>query len=412
MRLVGVVHDHRQVVGVGAVAAAQHDVVHDGLDVAVHQVGERDHLRARVQAQRRRPAGGALASRPAGPPSGHGRCPGRRPRAAGRGGPAPPRGSRPACTSTGTRGPGPPAAPARRRTARGARTGARAPRPSRCPRARRSASCASLVLAASSAAGPGPRSAAGTARPATAPAARPPARCAGCPRAAGRRGWGRSGRCGPWRSSTARQGACAPRKPGARALLRRPAVARPAAGAGVEPAAVDDHVDVAGVRVDRDPLARAGGAVAGEPARGARGLQQAAAAQRVGDRARAVVARVVERAVAAAVLVRRGGDPVGRRDHARHARVATAAAGAAGALALEHRAGAEPRLRAGQRAGDAVGLEPVRALPALERGLGLGAEHAVGAGADRALERLDAAAAGRHRTGGAARRRRGPCRRA
>ena len=65
-RLVGVVDDHRQVVGVRAVPAAQRDVVDGRLHLAVHQVGERHGLGARVQAQRRRPVRGALLLGPLG----------------------------------------------------------------------------------------------------------------------------------------------------------------------------------------------------------------------------------------------------------------------------------------------------------------------------------------------------------
>ena len=75
------------------------------------------------------------------------------------------------------------------------------------------------------------------------------------------------------------------------------------AAAGVEAQAGDRHVHVAGVRVDRDPLALAGLSPAEVVVRGERALQQAGAAQRVGDRARAVVARVLPATVAAAPLV-------------------------------------------------------------------------------------------------------------
>src|SRR5919202_2719258 len=106
----------------------------------------------------------------------------------------------------------------------------------------------------------------------------------------------------------------------------RLAPARAAAGLGaalaapvvavarVEPQPGHDHERVAGVRVHGHPLA--GPALAPmHEARGVhRAVEQAGAVQREGDRARAVVARVVPAAVAAAVLVRllddlvRGGD--------------------------------------------------------------------------------------------------------
>src|SRR3954453_1423713 len=72
---------------------------------------------------------------------------------------------------------------------------------------------------------------------------------------------------------------------------------------GVEAAAVDHHVDVAGGGVDRHPAAAAGAAPAHEVAGRERGAEIARAVQRVGDRARAVVAAVVPLAVAAAGLV-------------------------------------------------------------------------------------------------------------
>src|ERR1700761_737752 len=76
------------------------------------------------------------------------------------------------------------------------------------------------------------------------------------------------------------------------------------AGAGaadrVEGEAADDHPGVLGVGVDRDPLARAGFAPGLEAGRVQRAFQQAAAVQRVGDGAGAVVAGGFEGAVAAA----------------------------------------------------------------------------------------------------------------
>ena len=80
----------------------------------------------------------------------------------------------------------------------------------------------------------------------------------------------------------------------------RPARAGFLLGDRVEAFAVDDHERVFGVRVDRDVLARPGFAV-GLQLGGVLGrAEQAAAVQRVGDRARAVIAGGLERAVAAA----------------------------------------------------------------------------------------------------------------
>src|SRR4051794_10429061 len=72
---------------------------------------------------------------------------------------------------------------------------------------------------------------------------------------------------------------------------------------------------MAAVGVDRVPGALAGTAPALEAARVERLLEDPAAVQRVADRAGAVVARVLPPAVAAAVAVRLGGDPVRRGDH-------------------------------------------------------------------------------------------------
>src|SRR5207237_9431933 len=94
----------------------------------------------------------------------------------------------------------------------------------------------------------------------------------------------------------------------ARAVLRHTA--------GVEAPAVDHHEGVAGVRVDRDVAAAAGGAV-GHQRRGVElAVEQPTAVQSVGDRAGAVVAPVVPRAVAAAPLVGLVLDAVARGDHA------------------------------------------------------------------------------------------------
>ena len=89
-----------------------------------------------------------------------------------------------------------------------------------------------------------------------------------------------------------------------RAHVGLPARAGLRATAGVEADAGDDHVGVAGLAVDRHPLARSGLAERLQSRRVARDGQQVRAVQRVGDRARAVIAGVVERSVAAAVLVR------------------------------------------------------------------------------------------------------------
>ena len=75
----------------------------------------------------------------------------------------------------------------------------------------------------------------------------------------------------------------------------------------VEAQAGDHDVGVAGVRVDRQPLAAARLAPAHQLARGGGGAEQAGAGERVADRAGAVVAVVAERAVAAAPLVGEGG---------------------------------------------------------------------------------------------------------
>src|SRR4051794_10795691 len=86
---------------------------------------------------------------------------------------------------------------------------------------------------------------------------------------------------------------------------RLPARARLRAAAGVEAQARDHHVGVARVRVDRHPLPRATLAEGLELRGVARPVEQARAVQRIGDRARAVVAGVVPRSMAAAVAVGR-----------------------------------------------------------------------------------------------------------
>ena len=56
------------------------------------------------------------------------------------------------------------------------------------------------------------------------------------------------------------------------------------------------------------------------------------------------------------------------------------------ALAPQHRPGAEAESLPGGGADDAVGAEPVAALEALDRALGLRAEHAVGRDPQHVLE--------------------------
>src|SRR5215218_10645986 len=101
-----------------------------------------------------------------------------------------------------------------------------------------------------------------------------------------------------------------------RARGRGPARARLADRARVVAAAVYDHESVTAVRVDRDVAAGAGLAVAHEAGRVEWRAQQAAAVERVGDRAGAVVAAVLEGAVAASVAVGRLGDRVRAGHHA------------------------------------------------------------------------------------------------
>src|SRR5262245_30190406 len=87
-----------------------------------------------------------------------------------------------------------------------------------------------------------------------------------------------------------------------------------AGGARVEAQPGDDQERVAGVRVDREPLALAARAPAHERRRVERALQQAGEVQRVGDGARAVIALVDEPAMPAAVAVREGLELVGGPD--------------------------------------------------------------------------------------------------
>src|ERR1700744_2757602 len=112
--------------------------------------------------------------------------------------------------------------------------------------------------------------------------------------------------------------------------------ARAGAADGVEGEAADHHPGVFGVGVDRDPLAGAGFAPGLEAGRVERAFQQAAAVQRVGDGAGAVVAGGFEGGVAAAPDVGRVGDRVGGGDDA---------------LDLGRRRGRGARFRFGDEAG-------------------------------------------------------------
>src|SRR3954469_12513237 len=76
----------------------------------------------------------------------------------------------------------------------------------------------------------------------------------------------------------------------------------------------DHRVGMTTVRVDRDPAAATARAPALEVTRRHRLREQPGAVQRVGNGARAVVARVLPLPVAAAVLVRLADDPVGSGD--------------------------------------------------------------------------------------------------
>src|SRR6478735_12539297 len=99
-----------------------------------------------------------------------------------------------------------------------------------------------------------------------------------------------------------------------RAHVGLPAVVVLGPAAGVEADAGHHHVGVAGLGVDGDPLAGACVAPALHVTGGERLVEQTGAVQRVGDRARAVVAGVVPLAVPAAVLVGLAGDLVARGD--------------------------------------------------------------------------------------------------
>src|ERR1700760_4326816 len=90
--------------------------------------------------------------------------------------------------------------------------------------------------------------------------------------------------------------------------------ARAGAADRVEGEPGDDHPGVFGVRVDRDPLARARVAPGLEAGRVERAWEEAAAVQGEAGRPGAVVARGFEGAVAAAPDVRGGRDRVRRFD--------------------------------------------------------------------------------------------------
>ena len=119
--------------------------------------------------------------------------------------------------------------------------------------------------------------------------------------------------------------------------------------------------------------------------------------QRVGDRAGAVVARVLPLPVAAAVLVRAARDPVARGDDAADAdRQPARAARRAAVGALEDGGDARvPERPPGGRADDAVGGQAVAALEGLDGALRAGAEDPVDRDPEAALEQPDAAALAR-----------------
>src|SRR3954467_3349767 len=96
--------------------------------------------------------------------------------------------------------------------------------------------------------------------------------------------------------------------------------ARAGAADGVEGDAGDDHPGMAGIGVDGDPLAGTRFSPGLEAGRVERAFEEAAAVQRVADRARAVVAFRFEGAVAAAPDVGGGGDRVAGGDHFLHRR--------------------------------------------------------------------------------------------
>ena len=95
---------------------------------------------------------------------------------------------------------------------------------------------------------------------------------------------------------------------------RRVVPARAGAADGVEGDAGDHHPGVLGVGVDGDPLAGARFAPGLQPGRVERAFEEAAAVQGEADRARAVIARGFEGAMAAAPDVGGGRDRVGGGD--------------------------------------------------------------------------------------------------
>ena len=111
---------------------------------------------------------------------------------------------------------------------------------------------------------------------------------------------------------------CRTAKPAVERGILLPAGAGAALSARVEAQARHDHEDVAGVGVDRDPVAAPGSPVVHEQARGQRAAEQAGAGQGERHGARAVVAVVAPGAVAATPLVRELGDLVRGQDHALH----------------------------------------------------------------------------------------------
>src|SRR4051812_19036996 len=192
-------------------------------------------------------------------------------------------------------------------------------------------------------------------------------------------------------------GRVAHRVAGARALAPLPPRAALVAPGRVEPAAVHDHVDVAGVGVDGDPVPRARRAPALEVARGERAAEQAGAVQGEGHRARAVVAVVVPLSVAAAVLVREVGDAVGGGDHAPHPDRQASARARAQMRALEDDTDVRvAERRPCRRPDDPVGMQSVVALEALDGPRGRRAEDAVGADSQGALEDDHVVPARRH----------------
>ena len=147
---------------------------------------------------------------------------------------------------------------------------------------------------------------------------------------------------------------------------------RAVAAARVEAQPGDVHEDVAVVRVDRDPLAGAGRAPLRELAGDERGVEQPRGGERVADRARAVVAAVDERAVAAAPDVRELRDRVAAGDDpGDHVRGADGRLGAAAA--------ADGRANRGRRRSATAAVEGLDGLlHLLELGANLGVRRRAG----------------------------------